>query len=45
MTVLDGSTRKERGDTTIDLVTLRMRYTNREGQDVLVATTGLVSRE
>ena len=45
MTVLDGSTRKGRGDTTIDLVTLRLSYTNRYGQDVLVATTRLVSRE
>ena len=45
MTVLDGSTRKGRGNTRIDLVTLKMRYTNREGQDMLVATTKLVSRE
>ena len=45
MTVLDGSTRKGRDDSSIDLVTLRLRYTNREGQVVLVATTRLVSRE
>lgn len=45
MTVLDGSTRKGRDGSSIDLVTLRLRYTNREGQVVLVATTRLVSRE
>ena len=45
LTVLDGSTRKGRGATTIDLVTLRLSYTNRDGQTVLVATTRLVSRE
>ncbi len=45
MTVLDGSTRRGRDDTTIDLVTLRICYTNGEGQDALVATTRLVSRE
>jgi N-terminal half of MaoC dehydratase len=44
MTVLDGSTHKGRGDTSIDLVTLRLSYTNREGQRVLVATTKLVCR-
>ena len=45
MTVLDGSTRKGRGDASIDLVTLQLSYTNQEGQMVLVATTRLVSRE
>jgi acyl dehydratase len=45
MTVLDGSTRRGRGDSTIDLVTLRLDYTNREGQDVLKATTKLITRE
>lgn len=45
MTVLDGSTRKGRDGSSIDLVTLRLSYTNREGQTVLVATTRLVSRE
>jgi acyl dehydratase len=45
MTVLDGSTRRGRDNTTIDLVTLRLNYTNHEGQTVLVATTRLVSRE
>jgi len=45
MTVLDGSTRRGRNNTTNDLVTLRLSYTNREGQTVLVATTRLVSRE
>src|SRR5579859_349936 len=45
MTVLDGSTRRGRGDSTIDLVTLRLSYMNREGQDVLKATTKLITRE
>jgi len=45
MTVLDGSTRRGRGDSVIDLVTLRLSYTNREGQVVLIATTRLVTRE
>lgn len=45
MTVLDGSTRRSRVDSSIDLVTLQLRYTNRDGQVVLVATTRLVSRE
>lgn len=45
MTVLDGSTRRGRGDSTIDLVTLRLSYINGEGQDVLKATTKLITRE
>lgn len=45
MTVLDGSTRKGRDGSSIDLVTLRLNYTNRDGQVVLVATTRLISRE
>jgi N-terminal half of MaoC dehydratase len=45
MTVLDGSTRRGRDDARIDLVTLRLSYTNLEGKTVLVATTRLVSRE
>ena len=45
MTVLDGSTRRGRGDSTIDLVTLRLDYTNREEQYVLKATTKLITRE
>jgi len=45
MTVLDGSTRRGRGHSTIDLVTLRLSYMNREGQDVLKATTKLITRE
>ena len=45
MTVLDGATRKGPRNTTIDLVTLQLRYTNQQGQAVLVATTRLVSRE
>ena len=45
MTVLDGSTRKGPGGSSIDLVTLRLSYSNQEGQTVLVATTRLVSRE
>jgi acyl dehydratase len=45
MTVLDGATRRGPGNSSIDLVTLRLSYTNQEGQAVLVATTRLVSRE
>jgi len=45
MTVLDGSTRRGRDGSSIDLVTLRICYTNREGQDVLKATTKLITRE
>jgi len=45
MTVLDGSTRKGPHHTSIDLVTLQLRYTNSQGQPVLIATTRLVSRE
>ena len=45
MTVLDGSTRRGRGASTIDLVTLRLSYTNSQGQNVLKATTKLISRE
>ena len=45
MTVLDGATRKGRGNSSVDLVTVRLSYANLEGQTVLVATTRLVSRE
>lgn len=45
MTVLDGSTRRGRGDRTIEMVTLRIGYTNQDGQMALIATTRLVSRE
>lgn len=45
MTVLDGSARKGPGGSTIDLVTLQLRYTNQLGQAVLIATTRLISRE
>ena len=45
MTVLDGSTRKGPHNTSIDLVTLQLRYTDQHGQPVLIATTRLVSRE
>jgi len=45
MTVLDGATRKGRRSTTIDLITLQLRYTNQEGQPVLVATTRLISQD
>ena len=45
MTVLDGSTRRGRGDSTIDFVTLRLTYTNGKGQDVLKAITKLITRE
>src|SRR5436305_1516560 len=43
MTVLDGSTRKGPRRSSIDLLTLQLRYTNRQGQPVLIATTRLVS--
>ncbi len=45
MTVLDGTTRKGPHQTSIDLVTLQLLYTNHQGQPVLIATTRLVSRE
>lgn len=44
MTVLDGTTRKGPRNTQVDLVTLQLRYTNQQGQPVLIATTRLVSR-
>lgn len=44
MSVLDGSTRKGPHNTTIDLVTLQLRYTNQQDQPVLLATTRLVTR-
>ncbi len=45
MTVLDGSTRRGRGDSSVELVTLRLSYTNREGEVLLIATTRLVTRD
>ena len=45
MTVLDGFSRRGSHNTSIDLVTLRLCYTNSIGQSVLVAKTRLVSRE
>ena len=45
MTVLDGSTRKGKNNSSVDLVTLQLCYKNHEGQTALVATTRLVSRE
>ncbi len=45
MTVLDGSTRKGSHSSSIDLVTLQLRYTNQHDQLVLVATTRLASRD
>jgi acyl dehydratase len=45
MAVLDGSTRKGSHETSIDLVTLQLRYTNHQRQPVLIATTRLVSLE
>ena len=44
MTVIDGSSRKARNNTTVDLVTLQLRYTNQQ-QPVLIATTRLASKE
>ncbi|HVB25762.1 MAG TPA: MaoC family dehydratase N-terminal domain-containing protein [Ktedonobacteraceae bacterium] len=45
MTVLDGASRRGPGNTSIDLVTLQIHYTNQQGKPVLIATTRLVSRE
>ena len=46
MTVVDGFSRKGRKNTSsLDLVTLKLRYTTQQGQPVLVATTRLVSME
>ena len=45
MTVLDGASRRGPRNTSIDLVTLQIRYTNSQGQIVLNATTRLISRE
>jgi acyl dehydratase len=45
MTVLDGSTRRGRDGSTVDLVTLRICYTNGEGLGVLKAATKLITRE
>ena len=45
MMVLDGSTRKGRDGSSIDLVTLQISYTNGEGQAVLIATTKLITRD
>jgi acyl dehydratase len=45
MTVRDGSTRTGPDGTTIDLVTLDIRYTNQHNQPVLIATTRLMSRQ
>ncbi len=44
MTVLDGASRRGPGNTSIELVTLQIRYTNSQEQTVLIATTRLVSR-
>ncbi len=44
MTVLDGANRRGPGNTSIELVTLQIRYTNQQGQVVFIATTRLVSR-
>lgn len=43
MTVLDGSTRRGRDGSTVDLVTLRLTYTISKGEMVLIVTTRLVS--
>lgn len=45
MAVLDGANRRGSHNTSIDLVTLQIRYTNQQGQTVLIATTRLISRE
>ena len=45
MTVRDGSTRTRPDGTSLDLVTLDIRYTNQQGQAVLTATTRLMSQQ
>lgn len=45
MTVLDGNSRKGPDNTSIDLVTLQIRYTNAQNQPVLLATSRFVVRE
>lgn len=45
LTVLDGVTRKGPGNSSIDLVTLQLRYTNQQGQAVFVATTRMATRQ
>src|SRR6266852_2291102 len=45
MTVLDGSTRKGPHNSSIDLVTLQIHYTNDQHQPVLIATSRFVVRE
>ncbi len=44
MTVLDGASRRGQGNTSIELVTLQIQYTNAQEQTVLIATTRLISR-
>jgi acyl dehydratase len=44
MTVLDGANRRGPGNTSIELITLQIRYTNSQGQTVLIATTRLISQ-
>lgn len=45
MTVLDGATRRGPHNSSIDLVTLQIRYTNDQHQPVLIATSRFVVRE
>jgi acyl dehydratase len=45
MTVLDGASRRGPHNTSIDLVTLQIRYTNQQDRPILIATTRLISRE
>ena len=45
VTVLEGATRKGPQNSTIDLVTLQIRYTNEQHQPVLIATSRFVIRE
>lgn len=45
ITVLDGASRKGPRQTSIDLVTLQLRYTNAQDQPVLIATSRFVVRE
>ncbi len=45
MTVLDGASRKGPHHSSIDLVTLQIRYTNHHDQPVFIATSRFVVRE
>jgi len=45
MTVVDGKTRKGQGGSSMDIVTVEIRYTNQHGQPVLNAREMIIVRE